>query len=131
VFVTLLSPRPVDEVRAALAGSGDRFTFRRGARVVEVAGRLRADGEGTRLVADARTRVVVTLPLGLAVALVLLVSFSEPVAFVLAVVLAVTAAVAAPRLLVAYRGTRRRLLDALAAELDATVLPDRARGRSR
>jgi len=123
VFVTLLTPRPVDVVRATVPGSGDRFSFRARSRVVEVTGRFRSDGAGTRVVCDSRIAPLVAVPLGLALGVLVLVSFSEPVVFAALAVVVVAGAVSAGRLVRGYRAARRALLDALAAALGATELP--------
>lgn len=125
-----MSPLPADEVRTSLRARGDRFT-RPGGPLVELHGQLRPDAAGTRLVADARVRALVAIPVAAVLGLVVLVSFSEPVVFVLLAVVVVTAAVASPRLLVVYRAQRRTLIDGLVRELQATELPARERGRPR
>lgn len=131
MIVTLLTARPIEEVRAALGSRADRFTRRGASPLVELYGQLRADGEGTRLVADARTRSLMTAPPALLLALLVFVSFSEPLVFVAVAVVFGALGVGSPRVVGAYRAERRRLLDGLVRDLDAAELPARERGRPR
>ena len=132
MIATLHSDRPLGQVRAALPGTGDRFTLRHPrAPLVELAGRMRTDGAGTRLVADARVRSVISFPVTLVLGLLVLVSFSEPVVFVAVALVGVGITVVSVRLAAAYRRLRVLLLEALAADVGATLLPPRERGRPR
>ncbi len=129
MIVTLISPRSLAAVRAALPGRGGRFTFRGPSRLVEATGQMRADGEGTRLVADGRLPPAVAFPVSVVLGLLVLVSFSVPAVFAVLLAVVLVLAVASPRLLARYRADRTAVLAALVDTVGATQLPPRERGR--
>lgn len=119
--VVLWSPLPYDEVRAALPGPGNRFRFRPRSAVLEATGVVRGDGTGTRLVADVRLLPALALPPVLGIALLLLISFSEPVAFVALAVVLLAGLALLPRALRRYRAERDAVLAALRARAQAVA----------